>query len=481
MIAACAVGPGWADSIDEPWGGDWQGTFGSGSHRFQVAFQFWEDFGYYNNLDDGIYNELVSFGAGDGALDGVTPGGGTIHLDYFPRCPVMTGTFTQGAGKDGKQSLMGEGVSYPITLTRGSDRLRPRADKSYSYIPPQDLGDGLVPGDLKEDPARLRRFQALVQGALHGKYRHLHSLLVLNDGKLLLEEYFYGYGPRDPHPVQSVTKSIFSLLVGDAVEKGWLDPDDKLQDLFPGPPVSGDARKGKVTVKDLLTMTSGIDCDDLSRGKGCSWPMVASSDWGSFALSLPMTREPGKHFAYCGACLSILAEALQKQSKLPLLALAQKDLFDPLGIQAPTWWEGPQGAHSPAFGLSLTPRDMAKIGLLVLQKGEWQGQVVVPKEWIEKSTSPQVKDALGKGLDYGYLWWERNVIAHGRTRRVVEAWGVGGQYIFIVPDGGVVVVMTGGDAKDSRASRRCWDLFKRTFDILEGSHKKTRSPLKKGK
>jgi CubicO group peptidase (beta-lactamase class C family) len=322
----------------------------------------------------------------------------------------------------------------------------------------------LEAGDL--DPKRKKAFQGLLREARGGKFKHLHSLLVLDDGKLVLEEYFFGYGPDDLHPVQSVTKSLFSLLVGASVEKGWLGPDDPLSILFPGTPVSEDARKGKIRVKDLLTMTSGLDCDDLAGG--CSWDMVASPDWGHFALSRPMAHDPGTHFAYCGACLSILAEALEKKSAMNLSAFADRALFKPLGIEGATWWEGPNGSRSPAFGLSLKPRDMAKIGLMVLQKGEWQGRQVVPKEWIEESTSRQVEDALGKGLDYGYLWWERNVIAGGRVRRVVEAWGVGGQYIFIVPDGGVVVVMTGGDLKDNHSASRYWSLFKRTFDILEG-------------
>ena len=456
-----------ADSpVAQPWAGDWQGVMGSGSHRFQVAFQLKEDSGYYNNLDDGIYNEPLTFEAQDGSLDAQTEGGGTLHLDYFPGCPTLTGTFLQGPGPDGQQSLVGVGSSFPVTLSRGNSRLRPRKAGAPLLSPPVAGSDGWEVGTLA--PGTKKPFQELLRQAASGKYKHLHSLLVVNDGKLVLEEYFYGYGPRDPHPVQSVTKSVFSLLVGAGMGKGWMGPEDPLSGLFPGPQVSEDARKGRIRVKDLLTMTSGLGCDDLDREDGCSWPMVQSQDWGLFALGLPMAHDPGTHFAYCGACLSILAEALEKKSEMSLTAFAGQVLFKPLGIEDASWWEGPRGFHSPAFGLALKPRDMAKIGQLVLQQGEWRGQRIVPKEWIEESTSTHVEGALGKGIDYGYLWWRRNIIAGGRVRRVVEAWGVGGQYIFIVPDGGVVVVMTGGDLKDDHASRRYWDLFKRVFDILEG-------------
>jgi CubicO group peptidase (beta-lactamase class C family) len=466
--------------VSAPWAGSWRGVMGSGTHHFQVAFEFSEETGFYDNLDDGIYDEPLTFDTQDGELLAKTRGGGRLKLDYFPGCPSMTGTFTQGEGADGQESLVGNGSSYPITLTRGDERLHPRPVTTYAYVPPPLKTDGLEVGDLREQPIQLQGFQNLIQNVLTGNEKHLHSLLVLKDDRLVLEEYFYGYGPDEAHPVQSATKRIFSLLLGPALEKGWLRPNQKLYDLFPDRRASTpwDARKDNITLKHLLTMTSGASCDDWDEDKGCSWDMVASGDWARFSFGLPLARKPGTRFAYCGACLSPLVELLERRSGMNVTAYADQVLFKPLGIESPAWWEGPNGFHSPAFGLSLKPRDMAKIGQLVLHRGKWKDLQVVPESWIAESTSKQVVGTPGKRPDYGYLWWERNVIAQGRVRRVLEAWGVGGQYIFIVPDGGVVVVMTGGDTKDGRTSGRCWRLFKRTFDILEGSAKTTTRPGK---
>jgi CubicO group peptidase (beta-lactamase class C family) len=471
----------WAGSalaLPEPWLGDWWGEMGSGNHRFQVAFQLKEDSGYYNNLDDGIYNEPLTFDARDGELKAKTRGGGLLKLDYFPACPVLTGTFTQGPGVDGKESLVGVGTSYPVTLRRGGERLRPRERNDYVYAPPTQGTDGLAVGELQGP--RVGAMQNLVREIGKGKFKHIHSLLLVKDGRLVLEEYFYGYGPGDAHPVQSVTKSLFSLLLGTAIEKGWISLSAKLYDFFPD--LRGqkdwDPRKDRITLRDILTMSSGVACDDWEKGEGCSWAMVDSPDWNRFALGLPVVFEPGSHFAYCGACLSPLVEILERKSGVPLSTFADQTLFKPLGIESPAWWEGPNGSHSPAFGLSLRPRDMAKIGQMVLQKGKWNGRQVVPKNWIEESTSPQVAGLPGKRPDYGYLWWSRNALAGAKKYRVVMAWGVGGQYIYIVPEAGLVMVLTGGDEKDALSSTRCKELFQRTLSILATTPKvKSRGDL----
>ncbi len=334
-----------------------------------------------------------------------TSGGGTLELDRNGSGPPsLSGSFVQGSGKDSQFSLVGEGKAYPVTLRRGDDFLHPgngRETNSYAYEPPRNLSDGWEPGDLRLTRTDLPPIERAVRDILEEKFPDVHGLVAVKDGKLVLEEYFYGYGPRDAHPVQSITKPIFSLLFGIAEAQGLCQTSQKIYDFFPSyrREPGWDARKDRTTLGNLLTMTSGLGCDDSKDSKDCSWSMVESPDWLDFSLSLPLNGEPGSHFAYCGACLTPLQAILEKQSGLKLPDYAKKFLFDPLGIKAPPWWEGPLGSHSPAFGLALTPRDMAKIGLLVLRKGNWKGRQVVPEKWIGESTSPQVRaPQTGKGI-----------------------------------------------------------------------------------
>jgi CubicO group peptidase (beta-lactamase class C family) len=450
---------------------------GAGSNRFRVAFVLGAGAGEYHNIDDGIQGEPLTIVSRTGhSLRAQTAGGGTLELNLDETGPFLTGSFVQGPGKDSQLSLVGEGKTYPVTLRQGGDFLHPRLmpsgaqESRYSYAPPKGLSDGWESGDLRGTKADIPRIEGTVQKLLSGEFPHIHSLLIVKDGKLALEEYFYGYGPADAHPVQSITKPVFSLLFGVAEAQGLCRITQKVYDFFPGYRQSPgwDARKDKITLQTLLTMTSGLGCDDSRDSKGCSWAMFASPDWLDFSLNLPLNGEPGSHFAYCGACLTPLGAILEKQSGLKLPDYAQKFLFDPLGIKAPPWWEGPGGIHSPAFGLALTPRDMAKIGYLVLDKGLWKGRQVVPRKWVQASTAPQVPGSMtGKQSDYGYLWWERNADWHGKKLRVLDAWGVGGQHIFIVPALDLVCVLTGGNYKDGGLANNSFKIFKNVMNAFK--------------
>jgi CubicO group peptidase (beta-lactamase class C family) len=448
---------------------------GMGSHIFRVAFVLKGPVGEYNNIDDGIYGEPMTLQWEGEKLKAQTKGGGRLELSTAGNGKSLTGVFRQGEGKDSQQSLVGQ-ASYPVTLHRGENYLCPRlgsdgkGQTQYRYTFPVETPDGWKVDDLRLSRVDLPKIEAVVEKVLRGKYPHIHSLLIVKDGKLVLDEYFYGYGLDDPHPIQSVTKPIFSLLFGIAVGQGLLQPNQKLFDYFSEYRVKKewDQIKDRITLENLLTMTSGIGCDDFKDSNSCSWAMVGSSDWLDFSLSLPRQNPPGTHFAYCGACLTPLGVILERQSGMSLPQYAQKFLFNPLGIKTPLWWEGPKGIHSPAFGLALRPRDMAKIGLLVLNKGggpNWNQ--LVPKTWIEESTALHVPHSLtGKKDDYGYLWWERDIRSHGKKLRVLDAWGVGGQHIFIVPGMDLVCVLTSGNYKDGRLANNSLKIFNEVLEAF---------------
>ena len=457
----------------ETYWGTWEGIMGTGTHRFRVAFVLEPEGGEYHNIDDDIHGEDMTLGWDGKTLRGLTSGGGILVLPELSGREQLTGTFTQGPGLDTRESLIGEYRTYPVTLRRGRDYLSPRlgpdgrAQHDYSYIPPKETSDGWKTGDLGKSGMDLSKVEGLVKDVLKQEYPFVHGLLVVKDGKLVLEEYFYGYGSQDPHPIQSITKSVFSLLYGIAQDQGLCSTSQKLYDLFPdyrGRP-GWDARKDRITLGMLLDMTSGLGCDDLKDSQDCSWAMVQTSDWRDFSFSLPQRSDPGTDFAYCGACLTPLAALLERQSRLSLPDYAQKNLFDPLGIAPPSWWEGPKGIRVPAFGISLTPRDMAKLGYLVLKKGKWKDRQVVPESWIDQSTSLHVPNTkTGKEAGYGYLWWERDVSWHGKKLRSLDAWGVGGQHIFIVPDLDLVCVLTGGNYKNPRLANNSFKIF---HEVLE--------------
>ncbi len=446
---------------------------GSGTHPFRVAFVLERNQGEYHNVDDGIHGEPMTILRRGGKIQAQTDGGGTLDLSPSGDGKVLTGVFRQGIGRDSQQSLVGQNQSYPVTLHPGEDYLHPRllpdgGDQSrYQYAPPPRMSDGWATGDLRSSHADLSKIVGVVQGILRRKFPFIHSLLVVQDGKLVLDEYFYGYGQDDPHPVMSVTKCVFSLLFGIGEGQGLVQPSRRLFNYFEDyrARAGWDPAKDSITLGSLLTMTSGLGCDDFKDSDSCSWKMFSSPDWLDFSLSLPLQNPPGTHFAYCGACLIPLGVILERQSGLGLTQYAQKFLFAPLGIQPPDWWEGPGGVHSPAFGLSLRPRDMAKIGLLVLKEGDWNGNQVVPKTWIEECTVPRVKsEQTGNKADYGYLWWERDALWRGKKLRVWDAWGVGGQHIFIVPALSLVCVMTGGNYKDGALSDNSFTIF---HEVLE--------------
>jgi len=291
----------------------------------------------------------------------------------------------------------------------------------------------------------------------------LQGLVVVQNGKLLLDEYFYGFGPGDDHELRSVTKSVFSTLFGIAFDQGLLRPEQKLYDFFPEyrGTAGWTADKDKITLGMLLSMSSGFACDDWAADHfGCLEEMIKSSDWIASSLSQPMDHEPGTHFAYCGSCLIPLGLILTKQSGLSVPDFAKKYLYDPLGIQAGPWWSSPDGITEIEGSHWLRPRDMAKLGYLYLKKGKWNGKQVLSEKWIQEATSPEGPQDPERYFNYGYLWWQEQMPFKDRFIQVFYAAGLGGQNIFVVPDLDLVCVVTAGNYKNDRLAWQSKEFFK---------------------
>jgi len=341
--------------------------------------------------------------------------------------------------------------------TAAAVRARPRSagvdgrPAPYAYAVPADVGDGLRVGDASEqglDPASVAR---LVERVLDGTYPDVHGILVHRGGRLVLEEYFYGYDRERPHQMRSASKSIVSALVGIAVDRGALGGDGDLvvRHLAYGPYANPDPRKDRLTLRDLLTMRSGLACDDWDADSpGNESRVYQSDDWVKFVLDLPMLDEPGTRGRYCSGNVLVAGRMVERATGTPLPLFAREHLFAPLGIRAADvrWNYTLDASNAATFAqLYLRPRDMLKLGLLFHQQGKWDGRQVISREWVERSTA---RWSTVGDQEYGYFWWHQWVDAatpDGPHRvDMVVATGNGGQKIYLVPSLDLVVVLTGG-------------------------------------
>ncbi len=294
------------------------------------------------------------------------------------------------------------------------------------------------------------RLNELVRQIEAGEFGDIHSLLILRNDTLVLEKYFLGFTRESLRPIYSVTKSITSALIGQAVADGAIrDLDAKLLAFFPQYPhiAHRDHRKEAITVAHVLTMTAGFSWDEISTSYGSAQndasKLAESPDWLQYILDLPVVDPPGSRFIYNSGCTLLLGGILAHSLKPSVTDYARATLFNPLGITHVVW-EHARVVVNTGWGLHLRPIDMAKIGQLYLHQGRWAEQQVLPAHWVEQSTASHV--TVGETLEYGYQWWRFSPGSRTtqalRTNDVFFGWGYGGQFIFVVPHLRMVVVST---------------------------------------
>jgi CubicO group peptidase (beta-lactamase class C family) len=307
-------------------------------------------------------------------------------------------------------------------------------------------GAGSIAGGSERWPDATPESQGVDSGALADLLDHvrakalpLHSLLVIRHDAVVLNASVYPYEEGRPHDVASVTKSVVSILIGIALDKGLLASlEQPVVTLLPAEaPRQPDSRLAHLTVADLLTMRSGFDCD-ATAGEAVLAGMRRSRDWAAYTLALPFAAEPGQRFAYCSSNNHLLSSVLSARSGLNARAFAQKYLFSPLGIEDVVWPADPDGRTHGWGDLRLRPLDMAKLGYLYLHEGQWNGRQIVSKQWVRESTAPHV--FLREGVAYAYSWW----INTRFQPNIVEAQGRGGQLISVLPTHDAVLAVTGG-------------------------------------
>ena len=296
------------------------------------------------------------------------------------------------------------------------------------------------------DGARLR---ALVERLESNAIPGLHSLIVVRHGYVAIEEYFNNSSATQVHTMQSVSKSVTSLVAGIAIGEGKLATTTRVLDVLPqyDSLVRGDDRKRAVTIGHLLQMRSGINFHESPyAGSPLERLNTSQGDWVAIALGEPMNAAPGEHWQYNGGGVIALAAATQTAAGTPFATYARQKLFQPLGITTETWIRSPfNGLPHTGGGLNLRAMDLARIGYLVLRNGNWNGVQIVPAAWIEESTrvhTQRPRSFGAYGTDYGYLWWLMPVNNGADT--MITASGNLNQWLFVVPRLDLVVAVTGG-------------------------------------
>lgn len=263
------------------------------------------------------------------------------------------------------------------------------------------------------------------------KHINLHSLLVIRHGYIVSETYFPNHTSDEKHDLFSVTKSFVSTLVGIAVDQGYIDSlDHPVLDYFPDKTFKNvDDRKKAMTLRDLITMQTGLAWDESML-----YQMSRSADWISYVLSLPMNAKPGTEFNYCTGCSHVVSAIIQRTTKMNTREFAEQVLLSPLGITDINWRLDPEKIPVGGTDLQMSSRNMAKLGYLFLHNGEWDGQTIVPGDWVQNAITTQVK--TGGDLDYGLMWWNYPRL------KAYTALGYNGQTVFVIPDLDLMIVTT---------------------------------------
>lgn len=320
-----------------------------------------------------------------------------------------------------------------------------------------------------------KSFTQMEQAITDGLYPKVHSVLVSQNGKTGYERYFNGYRRDSLHDTRSSFKSITSLLIGIAIDKGLVpNVDQKVCTFFPQDTAfNSDPLKRQMTIRNLLEMRSGLDCEEWNGARDCESEMENAPDWVKFSLALPMKNAPGTAWAYTSCASMILGGIIEKVSGMSVMRFAKEYLFSELDITNYRWTIDPSGHGMTAGSFYIRPEDMLKIGQMVLNRGEFRGKQIVSRAWIRESTRAEILIPEGSFVKssrstaatpqpayYGYQWYNEVIKTQNGSYKMVFASGNGGQYIIIIEQLQLVVVFTQGNY-GSRVAKQAFDILAR--------------------
>ena len=274
----------------------------------------------------------------------------------------------------------------------------------------------------------------------------LHSVMIVRHGHVVAEGWWAPYEANAPHALYSLSKSFTSTAVGLAVAEGKLSLDDEVLKFFPD---DAPAEPGKnlkaMRVSDLLRMSTGHEAEPSLKDQ---------ANWAKTFLAQPVPHKPGTHFLYNTAATYMLSAIVQKATGSTVLDYLRPRLFEPLGIEHPTWGTSPQGVTLGGYGLNVRTEDIARFGQLCLQKGRWDGKQLVPEAWVAAATARQTSNGSNPRSDweqgYGYQFWRSR---HGAYRGD----GAFGQYCIVLPEQDAVIAITSGVKDMQSVLNLVWD------------------------
>ena len=368
-----------------------------------------------------------------------------------------------------KANLQGDHIDLEILLSTSvltSTRLT-HTDNGWEYASepmvedqntntPSLLDDGWEVANIGEYHMDQVKLRELIKASNTGEWSNMHSVLIAKNNQLVFESYFGGYNAHIPHDLRSASKSISSAMMGIAIDDGLIDSvEEKLYDFIPDSfQYTKDSLKAKITLRDLLTMSSGLDVNNQA-GEDYYQNPNNSNNWLKTVLEAPMVRVPGTYLDYGSANPFLLGVCLSERLESPLESYMDKKLFAPLGITNYIN-QTDDTEEKPYFGggMLLTSRDLLKFGQLYLNKGTWKGKQIISESWITESFKKygRLQDAKDKN-EYGYLWWHDTYEINGKPIKSIEARGAGGQFIFILPELDTVVVITAGNFRNGKGNQ----------------------------
>jgi CubicO group peptidase (beta-lactamase class C family) len=340
---------------------------------------------------------------------------------------------------------------------------KPPVNQNSTAIEPIRPGSGWRVSSDAYDRETIRELKRKIAENL---YKEIKSIVVIKNGELLIEEYFNGANRSTLHDTRSVGKSFASTMMGIAIGEGHIKSENQtLRDFYDLRQFANySPRKETVAIRHLLTMTSAFDGnDDYEDSPGNEEKMYPTSDWVRFALSVPMDDKTavGEQWRYFTAGVVVLGDIINKSVPGGLDRYADQKLFRPLGILKYQWQYTPQKVPNTAGGLRMSALDFAKYGQLYQNGGRWNGKQIVPRAWVEKTFTKQVRRGPGEDEHYGYLFWYTLPAAERKQHEAFLATGNGGNKIFVFRDQPLVVVITATAYGKSYMHRQATSMMER--------------------
>jgi len=392
-----------------------------------------------HDLDVEVQEGTVCWRDNDGVL---TKNRDTLHVTRVESGWKSVWLFTRDRSADSIMVRLHEYTAAPCT-----------------YRIPEDRDDGWRCADVIASGIDKSKVIELINEITDGKHDDIHSLLIVKDHMLVVEEYFAEngtkHGPfiaglfRDKvHHLASTTKCVTSTLVGIAIDKGFIkSAEEPIYRLLPAYFSLFTEEKKGIRIRHMLTMTTGFEwrqfgvSDDRNDGMQMWW----TSDVIGYVLGKPLETKPGMTFNYTNGVPTVVGAILRNATGMEVGAFAERHLFHPLGIQEYTWTSYPDGSIETDGGLALRSRDLAKIGQLFLDNGVWNDSVIVSEDWVIESTKERLRFGKSNRWGYGYYWMQAEWRIDGRMVHSCFVPGDGNQILAVFPGLQMVVVFTAGN------------------------------------